>query len=286
MVYLLLEKMLHVLYNVVNKIITKMRVKVRKTDMMQIDGVKIEFNYMGLFTTEEEWIHPRVVESTCEIIYVTGGTVYLAEEGTEYAVEKGSLIILEKGKEHYGLKPSSGKTSFYWLHFNTDADIKTSVVKDFAYVSLFKELLHYSSTPVCKQYVKDCVLAHLLSEISVAKDRLTVSNLASTIFEWTRINAVNGLTVARVSEHFGYNSEHISRLIKKQYGVGLKTLINDFIIKRAKNFLCNTSCSVKEISNMLEFPSPNSFIHFYKYHEKESPTQYRNSYSNIHMNKQ
>ena len=44
--------------------------------------------------------------------------------------------------------------------------------------------------------------------------------------------------------------------------------------------------SVKEIAALLGFSEPNTFIHFFKYHEGISPTLYRNTYHNTHMNKQ
>lgn len=265
----------------------KKRYKVRKTDMIEISGVKIEFKYMGLFTTQDVWTHPRITESTCEIIYVTEGDVYLAEGEKEYSLKAGDLIILAKDHEHWGFKKSFGKTSFYWLHFDIEGIVpETQVINNFTHVSLFKELLHNSSAPLTPQYMKDSVLLHLLAEISSAKDKKEANTLASSIFEWTRINVKNGLTVEKIAEHFGYNSEHISRLIKKQYGVGLKAIIDEFLINKAKNYLCNTTYSVKEISDLLEFNDPNTFIHFFKYHEKKSPTKYKNTYSNTHMNKE
>lgn len=254
--------------------------------MIAIDGVEIEFVHMGLFTTQEVWTHPKVCESTCEIICVTEGEVHIAEGDNEYSLFPGDLLVLSKGREHGGFKESTGKTSFYWVHFTIHGmNPDTNVINNFTHISLFKELLHNSSTPLSEQYTKDCVLVHILSEIASAKNKDSSNTLAGSVFEWARINAKNGLTVEKVAEHFGYNCEHISRLIKKQYGMSLKSIIDDFLIKQAKNYLCNTTYSVKEISDILGFSSANTFIHFFKYHEKKSPTNYRNTYSNTHMNK-
>lgn len=254
--------------------------------MIEINGVKIEFNYMGLFTTQDVWTHPKITESTYEIIYVTEGEIYLAEGTFEYMLKSGDMILLSKEKEHWGFRESRGKTSFYWVHFDADGiSLETQVINNFTHISLLKELLHNSSTPLMPLYMKDSVLLHILSEMSLARENSEANTLASSVFEWTRINVKNGLSVEKIAEHFGYNSEHISRIIKKQYGVSLKSIIDDFLIKQAKNYLCNTTYSIKEISDILEFSSSNTFIHFFKYHEKKSPTQYRNTYSNTHMNR-
>lgn len=254
--------------------------------MIQMNGAKIKFNYMGYFTSDETWTHPTIKESTYEIIYVTEGIVYLYEGDKKYELKKGDLIVLKPHTIHGGYKHSVGRTEFYWTHFNLYGySSDTIFLSNFTYASLFKELLHYSSTPHCPGYVKDSILSHILTEISQAEEKKNMSHLACKILEWTRINAGNDVTVSKIAEHFGYNSEHISRLMKKEYGMSLKQIIDDFIIRKAQNYLCNTTFSVKEISNILGFTSANAFINFYKYHENQSPNKFRNSYSSVHMNK-
>lgn len=242
------------------------------------------FSYIGLFTSQEEWIHPSACESTYEIIYVTGGEVWLQEGTQEYGLQKGDLILLKPGVVHYGSR-TTVNTSFYWLHFWLDRAYDTTVIKGFHSSSLFKELMHYSHMPNCPEYAKQAVLWHLLSEISMCHIHSDISTLGQSVFEWTRINVSRSLTVTKVAEHFRYNSEYLSRLIHQQYGVSLKGLIDDFLIEKAREYLCNTDESIKEISHLLGFSSANTFVNFFKYHEKISPNRYRNSYSYIHMNK-
>ncbi len=245
---------------------------------------KITYNYMGLFTTQESWIHPKACEITYEIIYVTKGTVYLSECDRDFILEKGDLIVLKPGAVHYGNKHSSD-TSFYWVHYNCDEEYETFVIRGFAGSFLFKELMHYSHMPNCPEYVKNAVLRHIIAEIYMSEINANVSSLGNSIFEWTRINVSRSLTVNKVAQHFGYNSEYISRLIKREYGITLKSLIDDFLVDKAKEYLCNVELSIKEISTLLGFNNANAFVVFFKYHERISPKKYRNSYSYIHMNK-
>ena len=72
----------------------------------------IFFDYGGLFSTSEEWIHPDRTERTHEIIYVTEGQVYMNDDGSERCLEKGQLLLLEANKRHFGYKKSS-RVSFY-----------------------------------------------------------------------------------------------------------------------------------------------------------------------------
>lgn len=256
--------------------------------MIRIENTSVSYEYMGLFTTNEDWIHPQVKEKTYEIIYVTSGEVFLFEGDTEYNLHENDLVVLSPGVLHGGSKQSTGKTSFYWLHFTLESDEKeygSLLVRSFTNRAIFKEMLHHSHMPSAPTYVKEACLCHLLALISESGENENVSALARDVFEWTRINTASGLGVKDVAAHFGYNAEYISRLIKREYGTTLKSLIDDFLIGKAKNYLSNTSLSVKEISTILEFSTPNTFIHFFKYHEQISPKQYRNLYTHTHMNK-
>lgn len=263
--------------------INKIALKVRKSDMYDMDIFNCRYNYMGLFTSDEAWKHPKACEVTYEIIYVTAGCVYLAEEDRRFVLQKGDLAVLSPGIIHYG-NIASENVSFYWLHYNSDAEYDSFTIHNFSSSYLFKQLMHYSHMPNCPEYVKNAVLHHLLAEISMCEINRNISSLGSSIYEWTRVNISRSLTVEKVANHFRYNSEYISRLIKKQYGITLKSLIDKMLIDKAKEYLCNVNMSVKEISSILGFSNANAFIIFFKYHEKITPKSYRNSYSYIHMN--
>lgn len=156
--------------------------------------------------------------------------------------------------------------------------------RSFSNASIIKELMHYSLMPNSPQYVKDSILLHLLCLISLSDNTSSNITLASDIYEWTRINSSASLTVRKIADHFGYNYEYISRVIKKQYGITLKELVNNFILEKARNYLSNSGLSIKEIANLLGFGSPNTFVKFYKYHEAISPSQFRNQHFYTYMN--
>ena len=250
---------------------------------MFIEGTEISFCGMGLFTTNDLWIHPKRCESTYEIIFVTEGTVNIAEQKQEYELSRGDLIVLTKCKPHFGFKESTGKTEFYWVHLSDIPQNLPKVIRDFKSRYLFKELLHYANLPEPSVFSVEAVCAHILAEILASPEK--GSQLSEEIYEWVRINATSKLTVQKTADNFGYNNEYISRLMKKKTGMGLKAIIDSFIIKKAKELLCNTDYSSKQISAMLEFSESSAFINFFKYHEGLTPSTYRNRYTKIHMNK-
>lgn len=247
----------------------------------------LSFVYMGLFNTQQPWIHPKRTERDFELIYVVDGQVHMKEEERVLHLKKGDLCLLRPFLSHEGISQSTGHTSFFWVHFLSEGELKgvPGVMERFGQPSLFKELLHYSNLPNCPDYVVNAVLLHLLCS-AVFSEGETESRLAKEVYEWTRVHADGSLTVEQVAKTFGYHPEHLSRLIRRQYGTGLKGLIDRFVLLKLKDRLCHTNDFVKEIAGQCGFRDASACIKFFQYHEGLSPNRYRNLYSNTHMNKE
>ena len=252
-----------------------------------LENPSVKFAFSGLFRSEGRWIHPRRTEETYEIIYVTDGTVRMREGDRDVTAKKGQLFLLSPGVCHYGTEESEG-VSFYWLHFyiNGELPFKDRFFDTFENSYLFKELLHYNNLPRVPEYLVNAVLMHILSELCrLSEDRASGINAsAEKIYEWVRINAYASLTVKKISEHFGYSSDHVSRICKKSFGIGAKALIDRFILQKAKSSLTNTDKYVKEISAELGFDDDKAFIGFFRYHEGCFPSEFRNRFGKLHMN--
>ena len=246
----------------------------------------IKFKLMGLFTTDHEWIHPERIEKTFEIIYVTEGKVSLFEDDKIYELTKGDLVLLRPGILHGGHSKSFGRTSFYWLHFTGDFPLEfCGYTGNFVGAGMFRELIHYDTLSSADYEASRIITEHILLNIKSAHLNELKNKLPKEVHEWIRINAKSGLTAKMVSDHFDYNSEHLSRIIKKSYGISLKKLIDKLLCDEFENLLLNTNYSLKEISTFLGFGNDlSSCINFFKYHKKISPSVYRKKFSEIHMN--
>ena len=252
-------------------------------------GNFFQYETIGRFTSEEQWLHPARTIYSFELILVLNGEVFIEEDGARYELRQNDMIILEPQKYHFGYKESAPPVSFYWTHFRTDMEMpfKTYTSGDcYDLKYLLKKLLHVSNTP---SYPPDSVeiLSLLIfrelmyTENALKNSRRTLINEAA---EYVRINLTNGITVSDTAKHFGYNSDYIGKLFKNNYGMGLKEYICAEKIKLAKDFLLASDLSVKEISAKLGFDSENLFIKFFMYHEDISPSKFRNKYFNTHMN--
>lgn len=274
--------------NLKNKSILKNRYEVIKSDMNILKNKSLSFVRSGLFTTEKEWIHPERLEETYEIIYVVKGEVYMNDDGRQMCVSKGQALLLYPGIRHFGYKKSSA-VSFYWLHFKvTDGTLPlpAGLYESIDNAYLFKELLHLSVLPKRPEYAVSSVLCHILSLLLLQyeRERYGRDRLSEEIYEWIRINSSAALCARDVALHFGFSEDHLTRILKKSFGVGAKQLICRFTLEYAKELLCNTGKYVKEIAAELDFPSDKAFIAFFKYHEGIYPSDFRDKFNCVHMN--
>lgn len=294
---------MNILYTMKREIsIVKNRYRFEKTDMemrmFTYCGREYTVDGMGLFTTDEEWIHPEKCEITYEIIFVTEGNVTLCEakksgesdfsDATEYILAKGDAVVLYPGVFHKGIRVSAPPTSFYWLHFFAAEDERErlpKVVRDYGNSALFRELLHLKNMPAPNADLINAVFLHILADLSDKSNKESGNALAEKVYEWIRINADARLTVEKTAAHFGYNSEYLSRLMSDFCGAGAKKLIDRFTLSKANELLGNTHLYVKEIAERLGFPDASAFVNYYRYHEKRTPGGYRNLYTKTHMNK-
>ena len=267
---------------------TKSRQKVGKSVTNILLNPHFSFSYAGRFFCEEAWIHPRRTEETYEIIYVTDGDVYMNDGGVERHAAPGQLMLLCPGVEHSGSRQSTG-VSFYWVHFWLTEGVlpfDQRFFPRFDHAYLFRELLHYVHLPVRPDYLVNALLAEILSQMCFeACSRVCPANpLAGEIGEWIRANASATLTVRHTAQHFRLSPDHVSRLVRQQYGIGAKALIDRFVLLQARELLLNTGLYVKEIAHRLGFASDNAFVGFFKYHEGVFPSEYRSRYTHIHIN--
>lgn len=247
------------------------------------------YERIGEFHSEGTWIHPtRTIRST-ELVLVLEGTLSLQEAGAEYELQPNQMILLEPGKEHGGIRETEEKVAFYWFHFYTDLPLpfKTYTGTEvYEIKQLMKRLLHITNTPGYPQGAADALGYLIFEELvhRVQEDHSTNRIHINQILEYIKINSGRNLTVSDVAAYFNYNLDYMGKLFKKNLGVGLKEYIAAQRLKHAKDLLLTTDLTVKQIAADLGYPQENLFIKFFLYHEKISPSVFRNQYYNTHMN--
>ncbi len=257
---------------------------VEKSDMITVDNITLEFSSMGIFETDSVWMHPDVTVPTYEIIYVTDGQVNIAEGEQRYELKRGDMLLLDAGINHRGYAASHGKTSFYWLHY-TVSDAKSLAFPKLSrpecawVLGALRELMHLS---MASQRLADIALAKLLFEC--IEERKAGNPVAHEIDEYIRLKSDTALTVSQVAQRFRLSADHIARLLKKEFGYDTKTAIVNRRLLFIKSCLVNTDKTVKEIAAECGFEDENSFVKFFKYHEKTTPTAFRSKFFYVNRN--
>ena len=255
--------------------------------MIKFGDIELTFSNMGLFSTQEQWIHPTRVINSYELIFVLKGEFDMKESDKIYNLRPQTLFVLEPDLKHCGVKKTDGQVKFYWLHFYCNGFEKLGLKKIYQNAAhekesyLFQEIMTHQQTG--NGLLCDIKLAELLIKLS-GTDKIARSKSASEIIEYIRINSDKFLTVSEISSHFGYSGDHCSRLVKNALGISLQALLCNTKINHIKACLLNTNSPVKEIAETCGFEDENTFVKFFKYHTGLSPTGYRNTYNGLKMN--
>lgn len=253
----------------------------------------LEYAFSGIFKSDGTWQHPRVTIDTYEIIFMYEGTAYICEDGIEYTLNKNDILVLDPGKEHYGFRPSDKFVSFSWLHYRTNCEEYKNLPKHFtatnpsALKTLFSQCDHTANTPGYNPICVDLYTVLYIEEIlySSKTGAIPQNYLAAQVKDYISLNTEKDLTVSYVAQKFGYHENYISKIFKETYGIPLKKYITSKKLENACTLLNTSLYTVKQIACLLSFKSENHFIKFFKYHKRITPSEYRNSYTNIRTNK-
>lgn len=246
----------------------------------------------GKFMSKELWIHPKRNINSCELLFVLTGEFEIREADTVYALSPDTVLILDKNTPHEGVLEKAD-VSFFWVHFpeKPDSILLPKVLKltnPTNVLVLFRQLLHYSNSIKYPKFTSDLILQLILTEINIQYISPVANQIAlvNEICEWIRINVQSNISADDISNHFKYNKDYLTRLFKKANLPGLKETIIQTKINKARYLLLSTDLSLKEIGLLVGFENYLDFLKFFKYHENISPSIFRNTYSNIHLNNQ
>ena len=267
--------------------------KMRKSDFLTLS-----FSNGGRFSSKGLWQHSTRVIDSYELILVTKGTIYMQQNGQEYTLSAGDYLWLSPNLFHGGTAPSKMPIEFYWLHFIPDTQNGLEIPKEFAnlptssrlfhpstVIHAARQILHYSETPGYPNEICNHLMYVLLAELLIQGcGKTTPNRLVSEINEYVRSYSCQLLSVSMVAEHFGYNADYISRLLKKHLGCNLQQLIITERLNLAKFLLQTSSYSISQIANDLGYEDSNLFVKFFCHHMKITPSAYRDDFSKFHTN--
>ena len=253
--------------------------------MITIGDIQLSYLDTGLFETDLDWIHPTLTASSYELLYVVEGEIHIREGEQTYDLQKGEMLLLEPGIEYGGTRQSLGRTCFYWLRFHCSDLAAISLPKrckpneSVAMHSLAELMYLQRSSPV----VAELAFARFLLECGKTSER--GDRRVAEICEYMRANSGRSISVTQVAEHFGYSADHLSRLLKKELGVDAKTAIVRYRMEYVESKLLHSDYSIKEIAAQCGFEDENTFVKFFKYHARTTPSLLRSKHFRAYNDK-
>jgi YesN/AraC family two-component response regulator len=262
--------------------------------MIIIGDASIYYSSSGMFKSENPWIHSERVIDSYEIIFIIKNEAFIAEDNITYELKQGDILLLEPARTHKGYKLSQNGCCFYWIHFYLN-DISLLKFKHFNIndtsqkdniTFFFSQLLSVSNLTQYPPETADALCYLIINYLCVASKTLfdKSDKLINEIIEYIRLNSADNLSVSSLANYFRYNSDYLSLMFKNKTDIGLKDYISKSKINYAKSLLVTSKYSINEIADMLNFSTSRNFTSFFKYHEKISPSRYRNRNIGIHYN--
>lgn len=106
------------------------------------------------------------------------------------------------------------------------------------------------------------------------------TNKLDKIIEYIEANYSRDISNSEIADVAGYHPYHINRLMHEYTGSTIHRYITDYRLKKAQEFLINTSFMINEISELCGFNSAYYFTHIFREKFGITPTEYRKSSKN------
>lgn len=247
-----------------------------------------------------------------DMIYVVEGTLYLNENGIEYEIKKNEIILLSPNHLHFSYKLSKDNTSFYWLHFYTEADWVEKNYPVFLNPTFKIPQLHFHNKiytlhipkhqkiinsdfilQTMKKILKNTednndfiffenqkLFIDLLKHLEVRKEQHdTTQLLAENIKDFLYKNIAEKIDTVTLSNEFHFHYNYLARIMKKYYGCTPMEYINDLRLVYAADLLLQTNYPIQYIAKCSGFQTVPYFSNCFKKKYSLSPNNFRKKHS-------
>lgn len=265
----------------------------------------IDYVLTGKFKApSSDWKHEVFPLQDYELIVMTEGSLYIADDNGKYKVSIGEHLLLSPtpGNTRYGY--SASDCSFYWLHFSYKEDIKRTdslpqpdQKKDQLSIPVQGVLPAPEKVVILMKQLQDSIRSHynrtffdyiattILCEIHnqffpvIADTSEVKRQIYNDILDYIRLTISKNIKVSEIADLFGYNEKYLSHLFSNIEGMPLKQYILHEKMERAKYLLTDSNASINQIAASLSFSDSHNFMKAFKKVVKMTPSEYRNAFN-------
>jgi AraC-like DNA-binding protein len=262
------------------------------------------YHWCGIFTSpNNDWIHITRSLEDYELMVVTEGTLYIADNEKEYTVTKGEYLLMRPTPFQHGTKSSD--CSFYWLHFGYHKELQdhgitsdlTEYVTGQLQIPVFGTLSSLERIIILMKQLQDSdrrykeaslnryLCSAILSEISAQsfhhlnKEKQLKEQLFNDILDYVSWHIQDNLSISELAAYFGYNEKYFTTFFKKYAGIPPKQHLLQSKMELAKLNLSESTQPISQIAYSLGFSDAHNFSNAFHKVTGLSPSEYRASYN-------
>ena len=249
------------------------------------------------------------------ILFVYKGRIHIKEQINEIEISSASFLLINT-RYVYEILSIEPNTELRLLVYDRDflehstfqlnkvkvyKDLKNQLKRVFAIstdeFALFWDNLtllnHYTHNhkkityaPQIIQNYFNILLYHIVSIVApLHEEQLSQLNRQQKLtYDFVNLVSTHYLQSKRVqfyADALRVSIRYLSAVVKAVAQRTPNQIISEFIINEAKAQLANSAISLKEIATNLHFSDQYAFTHFFKKHQKMSPSRYRAQIANV-----
>ena len=285
----------------------------KKCIILILGVILLEYNYEKDYVNEETGFMLRYIYSETErfvehwhdyyeIFLMLEGSTLHKVNGTQQMLTEGYLVFIRPGDVHkyeckekcrflnlaFSKETMNELISYFGSGFNAQRILDSkyppiSVLTAGEKGRMFKKFQEINTLELNSNTKFRFYMRVFLAEIMSAYFSDTLYSLSVDIPHWLEIlclkmNTKDNFTVgiSRMTELSGCSKEHLSRSMKKYYGVTVTEFINDLRLNYAANMLKNSNMSILDICYDCGFDNTSYFHRKFKEKYDVTPLKFRN----------
>jgi len=244
-----------------------------------------------------------------DLLVVFTGELHVWEDGKTYDIKAGEFLILEPNKKHYGYKPVTEETYFYWCHFDIPGEYTISTEKQShfnvdihdvhrihllsipkyeklqneqtVYKHLKKLTEFFTHTNSIFKLEQQILLHQILLKLANQSDATKtpqVIKIAEETIHFLEQNLKEDITYDTLSKELHLSSAYITRCVKKTYNCTPLEYLQKIRMETAVNLLISTNFSIEEVAIHAGYKTASYFSKTFSDTYGISPLKYRKNH--------
>ncbi len=261
-----------------------------------IKSSKLPFDITGFYTAyeffwDENYYYAGEQHDFWEIVYVISGEIEVAEDERVYRLQRHNLIFHAPMEFHRIRSVGSPRCHILILTFKTEGEVPTSLSdgvftitpdeqsKLFMIVNDVKKFIYENEYPMVLSQLSALSLTSFILQLTVSQQAKEKFSLSRSAVEYHNIvvtmskGLYANLTLSDIAESCHISVSYIKTLFARYSGISPKTYYANMRFNEAVRLL-SEGYSVGEISEMMNFSSPNYFSVFFKKQCGMPPAKY------------